>query len=124
MTYVCIYLKSLCIFVLNVCETVYKAKNITSDLNVWELIQCHLRLVASFRISMSALMVVLVWIVLCLFVSFPDLFIGAHAKKQGEDLSDNDGDEDEGILFGDEDGSMSLNLFGIFFPVPFEWNLW
>lgn len=48
---------------------------------------------------------------LCLFVSFPDLFIGAHAKKQGEDLSDNDGDEDEGILYGDEGGSMSLNLF-------------
>lgn len=78
-------------------------------------------------------MVVLLWIVLCVFVSFPDLFIGAHAKKQGEDLADNDGEEDEGILFGDEVSSMFLNLFGVFFtppplPLPspstvFEWNL-
>lgn len=69
-------------------------------------------------------MVVLLWIVLCLFVSFPDLFIGAHAKKQGEDLADNDGDEDEGILFGDEGGSMFMNKFGFFPPVQFKWNLW
>lgn len=63
-------------------------------------------------------MVVLLWIVLCVFVSFPDLFIGAHAKKQGEDLADNDGEEDEGILFGDEVSSMFLNLFGVFFTPP------
>lgn len=55
---------------------------------------------------------------LCVFVSFPDLFIGAHAKKQGEDLADNDGEEDEGILFGDEVSSMFLNLFGVFFTPP------
>lgn len=28
--------------------------------------------------------------------------IGANAKKQGEDLSDNDGDEDEGICRGEQ----------------------
>lgn len=53
---------------------------------------------------------------LCLFVSFPNLFIGAHAKKQGEDLADNDGDEDEGILFGDEGGGMCFKLGRVFFP--------
>lgn len=54
-------------------------------------------------------MVVLFWILLCLFVSFPASFVGAHAKKQGEDLADNDGDEDEGIIFGDEGSCMSLS---------------
>jgi hypothetical protein len=34
-------------------------------------------------------------------VSLPALLIGAHAKKQPEDLTDNDGDEDEGIFLGD-----------------------
>lgn len=67
-------------------------------------------------------MVVLLWILLCLFVSFPDLFIGAPAKKLGEDLADNDGDEDEGILFGDEGGSMFMNKFGSFSPVQFKRN--
>lgn len=28
--------------------------------------------------------------------------IGSHAKKQNEDLSDNDGDEDEGIFHGEQ----------------------
>ena len=32
-----------------------------------------------------------------LFCVLPSLPLGAHAKKQAEDLSDNDGDEDEGI---------------------------
>ncbi len=36
---------------------------------------------------------------------------GAHAKKQGEDLSDNDGDEDEGIFHGEQDGAWVLFLF-------------
>ena len=53
----------------------------------------------------------------------PASFIGAHAKKQGEDLADNDGDEDEGILFGDEGSCMSLSLFYLFiclfFSTPF-----
>lgn len=36
----------------------------------------------------------------CFFVCFSSLVLmsGAHVKKQGEDLSDNDGDEDEGIV--------------------------
>lgn len=35
-------------------------------------------------------------------MSLPASITGAHAKKQGEDLSDNDGDEDEGIFHGEE----------------------
>lgn len=35
-------------------------------------------------------------------MSLPASIIGAHAKKQGEDLSDNDGDEDEGIFHGEQ----------------------
>lgn len=32
----------------------------------------------------------------------PASITGVHAKKQGEDLSDNDGDEDEGIFHGEQ----------------------
>lgn len=42
---------------------------------------------------------------------FPALLTGTHSKKQGEDLSDNDGDEDEGILFGDKRQVHVLDLF-------------
>lgn len=37
-----------------------------------------------------------------LYVSLPASTTGAHAKKQGEDLSENDGDEDEGIFHGEQ----------------------
>lgn len=37
-----------------------------------------------------------------LYVSLPPSTTGAHAKKQGEDLSENDGDEDEGIFHGEQ----------------------
>lgn len=50
---------------------------------------------------------------------FPTLLTGTHSKKQGEDLSDNDGDEDEGILFGDERQLHVLDLF-IVFPLYIE----
>lgn len=35
-------------------------------------------------------------------MSLPASITGVHAKKQGEDLSDNDGDEDEGIFHGEQ----------------------
>lgn len=41
-------------------------------------------------------------------MSLPASTTGAHAKKQGEDLSDNDGDEDEGIFLGEQRWCMSL----------------
>lgn len=44
----------------------------------------------------------------------PALLTGTHSKKQGEDLSDNDGDEDEGILFGDK---RQLHVLDLFFSV-------
>lgn len=47
-------------------------------------------------------------VLLCIF---PALLTGTHSKKQGEDLSDNDGDEDEGILFGDKRQVHVLDLF-------------
>lgn len=40
-------------------------------------------------------------------MSLPASKTGAHAKKQGEDLSDNDGDEDEGIFHGEQRWCMS-----------------
>lgn len=51
-------------------------------------------------------------VLLCIF---PALLTGTHSKKQGEDLSDNDGDEDEGILFGDKGQLHVLDFF--FFSV-------
>lgn len=35
-------------------------------------------------------------------MSLPASITGAHAKKHGEDLSENDGDEDEGIFHGEQ----------------------
>lgn len=46
---------------------------------------------------------------------FPALLTGTHSKKQGEDLSDNDGDEDEGIRFGDERQLHVLDFFSLYF---------
>lgn len=48
---------------------------------------------------------------LCLFMSLPASITGAHAKKQGEDLSDNDGDEDEGIFHGEQRWCMRFLFF-------------
>lgn len=39
---------------------------------------------------------------LCLSMSLPAPTTGVHAKKQGEDFSDNDGDEDEGISHSEQ----------------------
>lgn len=44
-------------------------------------------------------------------MSLPASITGAHAKKQGEDLSDNDGDEDEGIFHGEQRWCMSFFCF-------------
>lgn len=41
-------------------------------------------------------------------MSLPASITGAHAKKQGEDLSDNDGDEDEGIFHGEQRWCMNF----------------
>ena len=38
-------------------------------------------------------------------MSLPASITGVRAKKQGEDLADNDGDEDEGISHGEQDGA-------------------
>lgn len=43
-------------------------------------------------------------------MSLPASITGVHAKKQGEDLSDNDGDEDEGIFHGEQRWCMILFL--------------
>lgn len=56
---------------------------------------------------------------LCLFMSLPASITGAHAKKQGEDLSDNDGDEDEGIFYGEQRWCMSFSFFSFFFSFCF-----
>ena len=49
-------------------------------------------------------------------MSLPASITGAHAKKQGEDLSDNDGDEDEGISMVNKDGAwVVFFLFVCFF---------
>lgn len=45
-------------------------------------------------------------------MSLPASITGAHAKKQGEDLSDNDGDEDEGTFSGEQRWCMIY----LFFP--------
>lgn len=44
-------------------------------------------------------------------MSLPASITGVHAKKQGEDLSDNDGDEDEGIFHGEQRWCMSFCFF-------------
>lgn len=98
---------------LNVCKALNKVKNITEDLIVSS---CTCDKILNIHFCLDGCTIVNCVVPLCVY--FPDLFIGAHAKKQGEDLADNDGDEDEGILFGDEGGSMSLNLFGILFFLP------
>lgn len=48
-------------------------------------------------------------------MSLPASTTGAHAKKQGEDLSDNDGDEDEGIFLGEQRWCMSLFFLFVWF---------
>lgn len=53
-------------------------------------------------------------------MSLPASITGAHAKKQGEDLSDNDGDEDEGIFHGEQRWCMTLALK----MLPFSDHLW
>lgn len=96
MSYVCILNRDER-FVLHVCKRKSKAYN---HYKRFECMRANTMSSYTYdRFQNTAMMVVLLWIVLCLFVSSPDLFIGAHAKKQGEDLADNDGDEDEGILF-------------------------
>lgn len=53
----------------------------------------------------------------------PTSITGVHAKKQGEDLSDNDGDEDEGIFHGEKRWCM-IFVF-IFSKKPlFSDHLW
>lgn len=54
-------------------------------------------------------------------MSLPASTTGAHAKKQGEDLSDNDGDEDEGIFHGEQRWCMSFFLF-YFFNITVFWS--
>lgn len=41
-------------------------------------------------------------------MSLPASITGAHAKKHGEDLSENDGDEDEGIFHGEQRWCMNI----------------
>ena len=52
-------------------------------------------------------------------MSLPASITGAHAKKQGEDLSDNDGDEDEGTFHGEQRWCMifclKMSLFSDYF---------
>lgn len=61
-------------------------------------------------------------------MSLPASITGVHAKKQGEDLSDNDGDEDEGIFHGEQKWCMSLftyffmPLFGSLFVLICKFN--
>lgn len=60
-------------------------------------------------------------------MSLPASTTGAHAKKQGEDLSDNDGDEDEGIFHGEQKMVHELHflkmslliIYVFFFPLFF-----
>lgn len=52
-------------------------------------------------------------------MSLPASITGAHAKKQGEDLSDNDGDEDEGIFHAEQRWCMSFCSFFHFCTTTF-----
>ena len=49
--------------------------------------------------------------------------LGPHSKKQGEDFSDNDGDEDEGISSG---GRRHVHVLSWFPPVQngLFWKVW
>lgn len=60
-------------------------------------------------------------------MSLPASITGTHAKKQGEDLSDNDGDEDEGISMVNKDGAwvVFFFLFSFFLNMSmFSKHLW
>lgn len=55
-------------------------------------------------------------------MSLPASTTGAHAKKQGEDLSDNDGDEDEGIFHGEQRWCMT-SFFSFFFFIHLSFSV-
>lgn len=116
MAYVCMYFKLRCIFVLYVCKRKYKSLNHYKQFKCMRADTMSSYTCDRFQIIhffLDDCIIVNCVVPLCVFSRL--FFIGTHTKKQGEDLADNDGDEDEGILFGDEGGSMSLNSFAILF---------